>query len=473
MDFLAALTELIGASGVLSDPQRMAPYLKEPRNLFHHTPKCVVLPKTSEQVVSIVRFCQATRIPMVPQGGNTGLCGGAMPTENNKEIILSLAHLQHIREVDPDNNTITVEAGCIVARIREIAAQSNRLFPLSFGADGSARIGGSISANSGGTNVLRYGNARELVLGLEVVLANGELWNGLGGLRKDNTGYDLKHLFIGSEGTLGIITAATLKLFPLPARTPIAWVGLHQVSDGVQLLQRLQDRSGGLVSGCELVSKTALDFAIRHIPGCRDPLTNAYPWYLLLELGHGKADNSAEELLLEVLEESLQQALIADAVLATSIDQGNQFWRLRESVAEAQSYEGGSIKHDVSVPVSRIAELIVTTVPLVEQEMAGIRPCIFGHLGDGNLHFNLSQPVGADKARFLSQWGRFNRIVHDQVIALGGSISAEHGIGQLKTGELAHYKDPVALALMGTLKLALDPYNLLNPGKVLGLPIKR
>lgn len=448
----------------------MASYLLEPRDLFHRQPKGIVFPKSTEQIQKIVRICGQEKLPIIPQGGNTGLCGGAMPTQDGQELILSLIRMSKIREIDTANNTITAEAGCIVAHLRDMAAESNRLFPLSFGADGSARIGGSISANSGGTNVLRYGNARELVLGLEVVLASGEIWNGLSGLRKDNTGYDLKNLFIGSEGTLGIITAATLKLFPLPVRTPIAWVALRRVEDGIELLHELQHQSGGSVTGCELVSATGLSFAVTHIPGCRDPLKTSHPWYLLIELASGKDDDSMEEILLQTLQIELEKGLIPDAAVATSLEQGKQFWRLREAIAEAQAFEGGSIKHDVSVPISKVAALISNTLPLVEEALPGIRPCIFGHLGDGNLHFNISQPVGANKAEFLSLWGKFNRIVHDQVVALGGSISAEHGIGQLKPEELAHYKDPCSLGLMRKIKQSFDPDNLLNPGKVIPHP---
>ena len=465
-NLLGKLREITGDQGLITATQDMAPFVTEPRSLFHHRPQCIVLPHTTDQVADIVRLCGDFHMPIIPQGGNTGLCGGAVPTADGQELILSLNRMDRIREIDTVNNTLTAEAGCIVAKLRDTAEHNDRLFPLRFGADGSARIGGSISANSGGTNVLRYGNARELVLGLEVVLANGEVWNGLGGLRKDNTGYDLKNLFIGSEGTLGIVTAATLKLFPLPVRTATAWVAVGDIGSATGLLNRLQSRSGGAVSGCELVSHTGLSFAVTHIPGCRYPFQTPCPWYLLVELTSGMQDDNLEELLLAVLQEQWEGGTIQDVVVATSSTQRDAFWRLREAVAEAQTHEGGSIKHDVSVPISRIAELIERTLPLVEKELPGIRPCIFGHLGDGNLHFNLSQPVGDNRERFLSLWGTFNRIVHDQVHALGGSISAEHGIGQLKTGELIRYKDAVALRLMKQLKQALDPQHLLNPGKV-------
>lgn len=460
---LQALTQRLGPRHVLTAPESMAAYLVEQRGLYQGQALAVVRPGTVEEVAGVVSACREQRIPIVPQGGNTGLVGGAVAQGG---IILALGRLNRIRELDPMNFTITVEAGCILQTVQEAAAQADRLFPLSLAAEGSCQIGGNLATNAGGTNVLHYGNARELVLGLEVVLADGRIWNGLSSLRKDNTGYALKDLFIGSEGTLGIITAAVLKLFPKPRQQQLALVGCDSAQQALQLLERLQAAAGDVLTGFEYMSRFSLDLVLQHIAGAQRPLPTDHGAYALVELTSPDATADLAGRLETVLGQALAEGIIEDAALAASEAQNQAFWQLRESIPEAQTREGGSIKHDVSVPVSRVADFIDAAAAACEQALPGLRICAFGHFGDGNIHFNLSQPVGMEKRAFLQRWGEFNRIVHDIVVGLGGSISAEHGVGLLKREELRRYKDPVALDLMRALKQALDPLDLLNPGKV-------
>ncbi|HEX5514138.1 MAG TPA: FAD-binding oxidoreductase, partial [Gammaproteobacteria bacterium] len=381
-------------------------------------------------------------------------------------IVLALGRLNRIRELDPVNATITVEAGCVLQTVQDAAERADRLFPLSLAAEGSCQIGGNLATNAGGTSVLRYGNARDLVLGLEVVLADGRIWNGLSGLRKDNTGYDLKNLFIGAEGTLGIITAAVLKLFPKPRTRVTSLVGCSSPQQALRLLERLQAGAGETLSAFEFMSRFSLDIVLQHIPAAARPLPADHAAYALVELTLSDPEADLAGRLEALLSQSLADGIIEDAAVAASEAQNQAFWQLRESVPEAQKREGGSIKHDVSVPVSRVAEFIEAASAACVRALPGIRVCAFGHFGDGNIHFNLSQPVGMDKSAFLQRWGDFNRIVHDIVAGMNGSISAEHGIGLLKREELRRYKDPVALDLMRTLKQALDPQGLFNPGKV-------
>jgi len=465
--FLQQLSSVVGADQLVTDAAAMDDWMIEPRGLYSGQALAVVHPATTTEVIAVVKTCAAAGVSIVPQGGNTGLCGGATPIAQNHSILLNLSRLNQIRSVDPVINSLVAEAGCIVANIQQAAADAERLFPLSFAADGTAQIGGAVGTNAGGTNVLRYGNTRELIRGLEVVLPNGDLLDDLRGLRKDNTGYNLTNLFVGAEGTLGIVTAANLKLFAAPSQRHTAWLAINQITNGIDLLTALQQRSDGAVSGCELISATSLEFALRHQPGCRAPLANDHPWYLLLELTGADPQQPLAGLLESQLALSLESGNVADAVIAQNLQQGEEFWRIREGISEAQKHEGGSIKHDITLPINRLAEFVDTTLPLLHRQLTGIRPCIFGHLGDGNLHFNLTQPTGMNEAEFLSQWSQFNRIVHDQVEKFGGSISAEHGIGQLKRDELARYKSPVALTLMRQIKQAIDPQNLMNPGKVL------
>lgn len=463
-ELLQRLSHLLG-SNLIAGHQLTEP-LSEPRGMFTGQPLAIAHPVSRAEVVEIVKSCAAAKVSIVPQGGNTGLTGASMPDTAYQSLLLNLSRLDQIRSIDIDGDTLIAEAGSVVATIQQNAEQAGRLFPLSFAADGSAQIGGAISTNAGGTNVLRYGNTRELVRGLEVVLPDGELLDDLRGLRKDNTGYNLSNLFIGAEGTLGVITAASLKLFPLPRQRVTAWVAPVNIDQALKLLSSLQQLTNGAVSGCELLSSTAMEFVSRHLD-IQLPLQDNPPWQLLLEL----TDPDQQRPLMTMLETTLTAALtegsISDAVIAQNLRQGNEFWRLREAVSESQKYEGGSIKHDVALPLNRLAEFVSATLPLLAKQLPGVRPCVFGHLGDGNLHFNLSQPPGMETARFLDQWQSFNRLVHDQVDRFGGSISAEHGIGQLKKTELQHYKSPVALKLMQQVKRAIDPHNLMNPGKVL------
>lgn len=471
-DAIVAITNIAGPAGVTSDAQKLAAHVTEWRGLYVGKTPLMVMPQTVEQISAVVAICHNAQIPIVPQGGNTGLAGGGVPDETGNEVIINLSRLNRIRHRDPLNHTITVEAGCILADIQKAADEMDRLFPLSLAAEGSCEIGGNISTNAGGVAVLKYGNMRDLVLGLEVVLPDGRIWNGLRALRKDNSGYDLKHLFIGAEGTLGIITAACLKLFPKVKDRATAIVALPSPEAAIELLSLIRASSGDMVSAFELMPRIGLDFVLRHIPNTREPLAAPYLWYGLVELTSACADARLNDALENILTDAMQQGLVLDGTIAASETQAADFWRLRESMSEAQKPEGGSIKHDISVPVSRVAEFIETASKAVEAFLPGIRPVPFGHIGDGNIHFNLSQPVGAGAAEYLSHWAEANHIVHDIVAALGGSISAEHGIGRLKLDELARYKDPLELEMMRAIKQSFDPENIMNPGRILARPFK-
>jgi FAD/FMN-containing dehydrogenase len=452
---------IVGSKHAVADPPEQEPYLVEMRGLYHgHTP-LVLRPGSSAEVSAIMKLAHETRTPIVPQGGNTGLVGGQVPLAG--ELVLSMTRLDRIREVDVTSSTMTCEAGVVLAKAQEAAAKVDRLFPLSLAAEGSCTIGGNLSTNAGGTAVLAYGNARELVLGIEVVLADGRMLDGLGKLKKDNTGYDLKHLFIGAEGTLGIITAAVLKLFPRPRETETAFVGLSSPRAALALFNLAEER--GHLTAFELMARIAVEFAIRHGAGVRDPLGTAHPWYVLLELASTAREGTP--VMQEILEDAAKRGLLADAALAASIEQAQSFWRLRHQISDAQRFEGGSIKHDVSVPVAAVPDFIAAATTAAEALIQGCRPVAFGHLGDGNIHFNVSQPIGGDKAEFLAQWGVMNSRIHQIVLDFHGSISAEHGIGRLKRDLLPRVKDPVALDVMRALKRTLDPHGILNPGKLL------
>jgi len=463
---LQRIAQLVGPQGWITEPAAMQPYLQEQRGLYRSQVEAVVRPTDTAQVAEVVRYCQAARIALIPQGGNTGLCGGAASSRGD-ELILNLGRMNRIRALDPQSNTMTVEAGCILAQVQQAAQQAGRLFPLSLAAEGSCQIGGNLATNAGGNSVLRYGSARDLVLGLEVVLADGRIWNGLSKLRKDNTGYDLKQLFLGSEGTLGIITAAVLKLFAQPRAQSVAWLAVPDVTAAVGVLQDLRDEAGDELVSCELISATALALVLEHMPGSRPPLEQPHPWHVLIELASARREAHLQEQLTDLLQRQLAQGLIASAVVASNQAQADALWRLRDSIPEAQRRAGASIKYDVSVPIANVPVLIKRATRLVLAQDPQVRVCPFGHLGDGNIHLNLSQPVGADPAAFLAQWPTYNRLIHDLVMTLEGSISAEHGIGQLKREELLRYESPVAIDLMRTLKRALDPHDLLNPGKVI------
>ena len=462
------IAQAIGARHVVpAGDENLTAHLEDARGLYSGTAPFIAFPGTTEEVAETVRLCAEAGVPMVPQGGNTSLVGASVPTGGG-EVLIGLKRLNRIRELDPANFTMTAEAGVILQDAQNAAADADRLFPLSLGAEGSCMIGGNLSTNAGGVQVLRYGNTRDLVLGIEAVLPDGRVWNGLRGLRKDNTGYDLKQLFIGGEGTLGIVTAAVLKLFPKPREVVTAFVAVTGVAAAVELLGRIRSATGDAVSSFELVPRRGLAFALQHIEGVRDPLAEPQDWYVLIELHGGKAGGGLTDSLEAALAEAYEAGLVVDAALAANAGQAGDFWRIREAIVEAQKKEGGSIKHDVSVPVSRIPEFIERGCALVEEMVPGIRPVPFGHIGDGNIHFNLSQPEGADPEAFLARWDEVNHRVHDLVVSLGGSISAEHGIGQLKLAENARFKPPVELEMMRAIKAALDPKGLMNPGKVLG-----
>jgi FAD/FMN-containing dehydrogenase len=465
---LQRIKAVVGPRGWVADPRECESYLTEARHLWRGATSLVVRPASTEEVAAVVGICAEARLPIVPQGGNTGLVGGGVPPEDGHNIVLALSRMNRIRAIDPVNFTMTVEAGCILAHLQQAAAEVDRLFPLSLGAEGSCQIGGNLSTNAGGIAVLRYGNTRELTLGLEVVLPDGRVWDGLRGLRKDNTGYDLKQLFIGGEGTLGIITAATLKLFPKPREVETAFLALTRVEDVMHLFARARAATADQLTAFELIPRAALDLALVHVPATVDPLSRPYPWYVLLEMSSSQTESGIRGLLERLLETALADQLIADGVIAESGMQAKELWRIREAIVEAQDYSG-SIKHDVSVPVSGVAEFILRATAAVTERLPGIRPLAFGHVGDGNIHFNLTQPDGADTGAYLASWQEFNDIVHGIVRELHGSISAEHGVGRLKRDEITHYKPPVEIELMRSIKRALDPDNIMNPGKVVGV----
>jgi len=462
-EILSRLKTAAGAGGWIDDAASIAPHLVEWRERFRGATSLVLQPSSVASVQEIVRVCAETGTPIVPQGGNTGLVGGQIPNADGSEVVLSLKRLRQIRDVDATANTMTLDAGVVLAEVQVAAEAAGRLFPLSLASEGSATIGGLISTNAGGTGVLAYGNMRALVLGIEAVLPDGSLWNGLGGLRKDNTGFDLKQLFIGGEGTLGVVTAATLRLFPRPSAIETAIVAVRDVEAAVRLLNFAQGHAG-TVTAFELIPRLGLEFVLRHVPGTRDPLERPYPWYVLIDVSLKSADQAgAVETLLS---DAASDGLIVDGAVAQSGAQRDAFWKLRDALSEAQKPEGGSLKHDVSVPISAIPRFIEEASRAVVATVAGARPVPFGHLGDGNIHFNISQPVGGDKAAFLSRVDDVARVVHDMVHAFEGSISAEHGIGQAKIDEITRYKSPVALEAMRAVKRALDPRGIMNPGKV-------
>jgi FAD/FMN-containing dehydrogenase len=467
VNLIERIAGIVGTANVLTDPSETAPFLTDWRKRYTGRAQAVVRPATTDAVAAVMKACAETRTPVVPLGGNTGLVGGGTPDDSGRAIVLSLARMNRVRAVDPVNDTITVEAGCPLQRVQEAAAAAGRLFPLSLAAEGTATIGGNLSTNAGGTQVLRYGNARELALGLEVVLPSGDLWNGLRGLRKDNTGYDLRDLFIGAEGTLGVITAACLRTFPLPRGEGTALLAVQSIDDALQLLALAQSAAGPALTGFELISDFCLQLVERHFPPHRSPLTDRAPYYALLQLSDHESEEHAAALLQGIAEQALEQELASDAALAQSVAQARGVWALRESISEAQAAEGKNIKHDISVPISAIARFVAETDALLARRMPGIRMVIFGHLGDGNLHYNVSPPVGLPDGEFVTRQPEVYRLVHDQVARHGGSISAEHGIGQLKREENRHYKSAVELALMRSIKAALDPLGIMNPGKVL------
>jgi len=463
--FVEALAAIVGAGNVLTDASDMATYLVDWRKQFSGPAECVVRPASTEEVAAVVAQCAGEGVAIVPQGGNTGLCGASVPGGAQREIVLSLARMNRIRAIDPLNDTLTAEAGCILADIQRAAREADRLFPLSLGAEGSCRIGGNLSTNAGGVNVLRYGNARDQVLGLEVVLPDGRVWQGLRGLRKDNTGYDLKQLFIGAEGTLGVITAAVLKLHPRPASGATAWLGLATPHQAIELLALLRARLGNRLTAFELLSRVCVDTVLAKIPGTSDPLSAPHPWYALVELGDSDPEAMLRQRAEQVFGECLEHGVARDVVLAQSGAQSQALWSLRERIPEAQLV---NVKHDVSVPLSKIPEFIARGATALEQAFPGIVIYAFGHAGDGNLHYNVGFADAAANAALMRRRAEVNTVVYAIVDALDGSISAEHGLGQLKRDEIRNHKSALELELMHRLKQALDPRGLMNPGKVLG-----
>ena len=462
-ELVAQFRKIVGDKYAVTDAAEIAPYLTEERDLFHGRSPLVLRPGSTAEVSAICKLANEHRVALVPQGGNTGLVGGQTP--HNGEVVVSMRRLDKIRDIDTASNTMTCEAGVVLQIAQQRASEVDRLFPLSLGAEGSCTIGGNLSTNAGGTTALAYGVAREMALGLEVVLADGRILNALSKLKKDNTGYDLRNLFIGAEGTLGIITAATLKLFPKPHAVETAFVGVKSPAAALKLLSISQNEAAGTLTSFELLSGIAVDFSIHHGIDIRDPLASKHPWYVLMELSSSR--DNARAALESILAQGLENEIVDDAVIAANLAQRSAFWKLRDEMSAAQKPEGGSIKHDISVPVVAVPDFIEQADAAVVKLIPGARPVPFGHLGDGNIHYNVSQPVGGDAADFLARWHEVNALVFEIVLRMGGSISAEHGIGVLKRDELPEVKDKVAIELMRSIKAMLDPSGIMNPGKVL------
>ncbi|SON54744.1 putative FAD-linked oxidoreductase [Hartmannibacter diazotrophicus] len=465
-DLLARFAAIVGAANALTDPVDIAPYVVEWRDLYLGRTPLVLKPGSTQEVAEVLKLAHETGTAIVPQGGNTGLVGGQTPDETGAEIVLSLSRLNRIRDVDPAGDTVTVEAGVVLQALHDAAAETGRLFPLTLGSMGSCQVGGNIATNAGGTAVLSYGNMRAQVLGLEVVLADGRIWNGLKRLHKDNSGYDMKQLFIGSEGTIGVITAAVLRLQPQPAGIEVAFVGMPGPEEALKLLTLARSRAGAMLTGFELMPRMGLEFTLRHLAGARDPLEASHDWYVLCEISSTSEAEVARRVMEQVLGEALEDGIVTDAAIAQSMDQAAAFWKLRHGMSEVQKHEGGSIKHDVSVPVDQVPAFLRSAIAAVEAFMPDCRPIPFGHLGDGNIHFNVSQPIGMDKEAYLANWDAMNEVVHAIVGEFGGSVAAEHGVGRLKRGLIERVKDPVELEMLRALKKTFDPKGILNPGRV-------
>lgn len=466
---IEALKEIAGPKGWTQDQDIIEPHTREPRNKYFGKTSLVLFPDTTDAVSRIVKYCNDSNLKVVPQGGNTGVVGGGVPDASGDEILISLKRLNKLRKLNALDHAITVEAGMILSELHDLAEKGNHQFPLHIASEGSAMIGGNISTNAGGINVLRYGMMRDLVLGVEVVLPNGDIWHGLSDLKKDNTGYDLKQIFIGGEGTLGIVTAATLKLFPIAKQRHSAFVAVADLNAAIKLLGHARDISGDNLIAFEIMPRIGLDFTVKHMPGCVDPLENRYDWYILMECATSMQSDllDLEKVMERILETGMEDGLIIDGVVPKNNDEINKLWKLRSHLSEAQTHEGGSIKHDIAVSPSQIPDFLPRAIKAVEKAIPGIRPVPFGHVGDGNIHFNLSQPIGMDTAEYLNQWENINRIVHDITAEFNGSLGAEHGIGVLKVGELEHYKSEVELNMMRGVKTAFDPNNTFNPGRIL------
>ena len=466
-DFSEPLREILGADGLLTAAADCAPFLTDHRRLYQGAALAVALPRSVAQVSQLLSLCHAQRVGVVPHGGNTGYCGGATADESGRQLVLSLRRLNRIRSLEAANYSLVAEAGCVLAQVQRAADEADRCFPLSLGSEGSCQIGGNLSTNAGGVSVLRYGMMRDLVLGLEVVLADGRVLPGLSALRKDNTGYDVRSLFLGAEGTLGVITAASLRLFPKIRARATALAAVPEVRAAVELLARLREASSDRVSSFELIPRIGIELTTRHIAGVSEPLDRPYPWYVLCELGASRAAEALDAVLEETLGSALTEGLVLDAAVARSERQRAALWKLRESIPEAQRLEGAGLKHDVSVPVGALAEFVTRASQWVSVNVPDGLLVAYGHVGDGNLHFNVSAAPGAQRERFLAREEPVRRAIHDLVSEFGGSFSAEHGIGRLKVGELERYTSPVELALMRAVKRAFDPHGIMNPGKVL------
>ena len=466
-DLLDRFTDIVGAAHAIRDAEQLAPFVTDPRGRFVGRTALVLRPGSVEEVAAILKLADQTRTAIVPQGGNTGLVGGQIPSEAGDEIVVSLSRLKQVRAADPKNNVMIVEAGVTLAAARGTAEGIDRQFPLSLASEGSCEIGGNLATNAGGTAVLAYGNARALVLGVEVVLASGAVWDGLRTLRKDNTGYDLKDLFIGSEGTLGVITAAVLRLFPRPRGRSVALIGLSSPDSALRFLDVAAARAGSGLVACEIMARIALETALRHLTGVRDPLPSRHAWYLLIEVTSARSQSEAETMVATIFSAAADRGFVEDGVRAESGDQAETLWRIRDSLSDVQKREGGSIKHDIAVPVAAVPDFLKRASAAVVALIPGARPFPFGHLGDGSIHFNVSQPPDMEKEAFLARWEEVNAAVHGVVLELGGTISAEHGIGRLKRGLLAEVKGAVEMDLMRRLKQTLDPNGILNPGRVL------
>ncbi|MBL8577397.1 MAG: FAD-binding oxidoreductase [Mesorhizobium sp.] len=464
---LDRFADIVGPAHALRDANDIAPYLRETRGLWPARSSLVLKPGSVEEVSRILKLATETRTPVVPQGGNTGLVGGQVPHAAGNEIVVSLSRLNRIREIDTLSNTVTAEAGVVLEALHRAVEAVDRLYPLSLASQGSCEIGGNLSSNAGGTAVLSYGNTRELCLGVEVVLPTGEVFDDLRKLKKDNTGYDLKNLFVGAEGTLGIITAAVLKIFPRPRGREVGWAGVSSPEAALSLFGLASERAGANLTGFELIGRTPLDFSLALTPDARPPLSGDWPWHVLVDISSGRSQEDARALMETILSDGLEKGVVGDAAISESIAQGNAFWALRENISDAQKPEGGSIKHDISVPVASISQFITRAAVAVESVCPGARVVCFGHMGDGNLHYNVSQPRGMDKDAFLDLYRPMNKAVHDIVRDLNGSISAEHGIGQLKRDELLATAPPVGIDLMRRVKAAFDPAGIMNPGKVI------
>lgn len=466
-ELISRFTSLVGEKNTLTADDDLSHYTHENRGLFIGNTPIVLKPANTQEVSAIVKLAQETGTPIVPQGGHTGHVGGAVPDESGDQIVLSLERMSAIREVDLDSNVIVCDAGCVLENIQNAADSHERLFPLALGSQGSCQIGGNISTNAGGTGVLAYGNTRQLVMGLEVVLPSGKIWDGMRRLKKDNTGYDLKNLFVGAEGTLGIITGAVLKLFPKPRGTAVAFCGLDNPELGLELFKRCNEAAGSALTAFELMARTPVMFTLRNFPAIRNPLEDIYPWQVLVEVSSSRSEEDASQILQDVLEAAFEDEIIVDASLAASIAQQKEFWNLRETMPVAQVPEGGSMKHDVSVPIYRVPEFLTRADEVILRELPDARICAFGHLGDGNIHYNISQPEGVDKAPFMARQPEINILIHDLILEMDGSVSAEHGVGRLKRDLIARTKDPVEMEMMRSLKQALDPKLIMNPGKVI------